>query len=133
MLATRRERKPKTFYLTRHAWKRFYQILRVTLMCHTQVNSVNVTHDSENTTANRRAANIKLNCKVLYFDSFQTTMAKDSWYNFLCHYRITWHVNLTGDFQVNFHGISSLKHRSIIDKILFQTGVPFARSMVWQS
>ena len=80
MLATRRERKPKTFYLTRHAWKRFYQILRVTLMCHTQVNSVNVTHDSENTTANRRAANI--NYKVVYFDNFQTAFAQDSWDNF---------------------------------------------------
>ena len=51
----------------------FYQILRVTLMCHTQVNSVNVTHDSENTTAFRRAANI--NWKILYFDNFQTTLA----------------------------------------------------------
>ena len=67
-----------THYLTRHAWKRFYQKLRVTLMCHTQVNSVNVTHYSENTPANRRAANMKLNCKVLYFDSFQTTLVKDS-------------------------------------------------------
>ena len=51
-----------THYLTRHAWKRFYQKLRVTLMCHTQVNSVNVTHYSENTPANRRAANS--NCKA---------------------------------------------------------------------
>ena len=65
-----------THYLKRHAWRRLYQKLRVTLMCHTQVNSVNVTHYSENTPANRRAANS--NCKVLYFDSFQTTLVKHS-------------------------------------------------------
>ena len=120
-----------THYLTRHAWKRFYQKLRVTLMCHTQVNSVNVTHDSENTTANRRAANS--NCKVLYFDSFQTTMAKDSWYNFLYYFKINWRMNLIGEFKANCHGIPFLKHQNVIDKISFQTGVPLVRSMVWQS